>query len=489
MNIKKLLSPKAILAIVIALCILLSTIFGVPFLRSLSAKTDTESGEEPSGSSSPSSSASSKEPTSSGTLAAPLLPGVNVPTTSRLEDLLDKDTTIKDDGIDDTIQLQEAAAILTERIAKTPEDAKLYTQRAAIYYYLEKYDECLRDYTSALQYDPDPKTYYYRASVYVQTGAAQKAYDDLKICLADDPDKSDYLSLFADTCNALKKYSEALQALKKLIAKDNDNAILYALAGDACVYLSDFAGSIPYYRDALNYFNQATEKAGISKAALYSAYGNSLKTAQNYTEAANAYTEAIKLSDQKEFYFQRGFCRLQTAQYEPAIQDFTQCVQRNYEVAISKFQRGLCYYSVQNYEAAISDFQAYETAYPTKNDTHLYMGLCYQSLKDYASAIPYYEKSIAANLSVGDCSFNLGNCLYNQEKFAEAIPYYTTAIELNAQLYPALLNRGVAYVKTNKYNEAKVDLKRVIDECDDTTLVESASKSYEPIKNITIITK
>ena len=90
---------------------------------------------------------------------------------------------------------------------------------------------------------------------------------------------------------------------------------------------------------------------------------------------------------------------------------------------------------------------------------------------------------------MGDCNFNIGNCYYNQEKYAEAIPYYTKAIEAEAQVYAAYLNRGNAYLKNNKYNEAKADLKKVIDECTDKDLVDKASKSYEPIKNITIITK
>jgi tetratricopeptide (TPR) repeat protein len=69
------------------------------------------------------------------------------------------------------------------------------------------------------------------------------------------------------------------------------------------------------------------------------------------------------------------------------------------------------------------------------------------------------------------------------------VDYYTKAIEKDSYLYESLLNRGVSYVKLNKYNEAKADLKKVIDECKDTDLVENATKSYDPIKNITIITK
>lgn len=461
------LSKKSLLALVLAVAILLSTVITVPLL----SKGD------------PDADPSSSEPPSSSTVSAT--------TSGSIADLLLKDTTLGENAIDtdDVTQLQNAVKTLTKRIAEDPENDELYVQRAAFYYYLEQYEKALADYTKALSLKETAQTYYYRASVYVAMGENQKAYDDLKLALADSPDKTDYLSLFADVCNSLKKYRESLQTLQKLIDKDQKNAILYALAGDASVYLSDHTSAVTYYRGALQNFSQKTETAGISKVSLYSACGNSLKTLEKFSEAVTAYENAIQLSPQKEFYFQRGFCLLQSGQYEAAIPDFTACVDKNYEVPIAKFQRGLCYFSLGKYETAIEDFGAYETAYPTKTDTYLYMGLCYQSLKDYPTAISYYEKSIAANISVGDCSFNMGNCLYNQEKYADAIPHYTKAIELNAQLYPALLNRGVAHIKTNKYNEAKEDLKRVIDECKETSLVEAATKSYDPIKNITIITK
>jgi tetratricopeptide (TPR) repeat protein len=79
--------------------------------------------------------------------------------------------------------------------------------------------------------------------------------------------------------------------------------------------------------------------------------------------------------------------------------------------------------------------------------------------------------------------------IYSDDDYANAIDAYTNAIRFGGFLYESLLNRGICYIQLNKYNEAKADLKRVIDECSDSDLVESASKSYEPIKNITIITK
>ena len=103
--------------------------------------------------------------------------------------------------------------------------------------------------------------------------------------------------------------------------------------------------------------------------------------------------------------------------------------------------------------------------------------------------ITYYYKCIEANISPSSCYFNIGNCYYSDDDYANAIDAYTNAIRFGGFLYESLLNRGICYIQLNKYNEAKADLKRVIDECSDSDLVESASESYEPIKNITIITK
>ena len=386
-------------------------------------------------------------------------------------------------------QMELSIQNLTKKLETNKTDPKLYTQRAALYYNLEQYDLAIQDYSSALALKNDHKTHYHRAIVYTITEQYENAYNDLLMALWKDPDNKDYLSLMADTSNTLKRYSRALICLNALIAQDAENPTLYTLAGDACVYLGKFEESIDYYKNALTYHTDAAEKDGISKAALYSAYANSLKSVEKFTEAAEAYTQSLQLKEDKALYFQRGFCMLQSQEYEKAIEDFSKCVELGYEVTVSKFQRGLCYYSVGNYQAAIEDFAAYEQANPDKTDTFLYMGLCYHELEQYDAARNYYIKCIEADISAGDCYFNMGNCYFNEENYTQAVAHYTEAIARNAQLYPALLNRGVAYIKLNKYNEAKVDLKRVIDECTDETLVKNAKESYEPIKNITIITK
>ena len=386
-------------------------------------------------------------------------------------------------------QIKAAIVTLTERLEKTKDDSSLYTQRAALYYHLEEYDKAIADYTSALEIYPHPHNYYLRAVVYSVSGDDRNAYLDLSKALKDKPTEADYLSLMADTCVALKKHKKARECLELLLETDKKNALLSTLAGDACVNLEDFSAAATHYANAIINYTEETEKAGIAKATLYSAYANALKMTEKYADAAVAYGQSLEMKEAKELYYQRGFCLLQIAKYTEAIADFTKCIELGYEVATAKFQRGLCYYVTEKYEEAIADFKDYEAALPDKSDASLYLGLCQQALKQYEAAIASFEKSIAAEISVGDCSFNIGNCYYNLGKFEEAVPFYTTAIEKNTQLYPALLNRGNAYVKLNKYNEAKEDLKRVIDECTDADLVKSAQASYDPIKNITIITK
>lgn len=389
---------------------------------------------------------------------------------------------------DQTLKLEEALEQLNKSIEKDPSDPKLYTQRAAVQYNLNKPDAAIADYTSALALKEDPQTRYLRAVVYAATGDNEKAYADLTVALEATPDSKDYMSLMADTCNALKKYDQALEYLEKLLVKDPNNCVLLTLAGDACVYLGNFEAALPHYEKAVINFTDKTEKEGISKATLYSAYGNCLKTLSRFPEAAKAYDESLKLADNKELYFQRGFCLLQSEKYTEAVKDFTESIKRGHETTYSHFQRGLCYYALEKYKEATEDFKVYEKAFPKKNDTWLYMGLCYQNLKDYAAAIPYYTKCVDAKISAGTCHYNLGNCYYSLEKYTEAEASYTSALNANAHIYESLLNRGLTYIKLNKYNEAKVDLKRVIDECKDSSLVESAKTSYEPIKNITIIT-
>lgn len=386
-------------------------------------------------------------------------------------------------------QYELAVAYLNEAIVQTPEDPDLYTQRAALHYNLGQTEEALNDYTTALALKEDPRTRYLRAIVYSTTGNNQAAYEDLTISLQAEPNNRDYMSLMADICNALQHYDQALEYLEKLLINEPSNCVLLTLAGDACVYLQDFETATTHYASAIAAYTDSSESGGISKASLYSAYANALKTLENFTEAAEAYAQSLSLAESKELYFQRGFCLLQSENYGDAALDFTKCIELEYEVVAAHFQRALCYYAIGDYGKAIDDFKIYETAFPENADTFLYLGLCYQHTGRYQNAITYYQKCIAADISVGNCQFNIGNCYYNLKDYGSAVTYYTRAINSGIYVYESLLNRGVSYIQLNKYNEAKVDLKRVIDECKDASLVESATKSYDPIKNITIVTK
>lgn len=386
-------------------------------------------------------------------------------------------------------QLELALIYLTEDIAKDPTNPELFTQRAAINYNLGRIDEAIEDYSSALSLKDDPQTRYLRAIVYSTSGYTLNAYLDLGAALKGDPDNQDYLSLMADISNTLERYDDALACLEKLLVTDPDNCILRTLAGDACVYLSNYEAAVPHYQQAIACYSDEAAESGISKANLYSAYGNTLKMLNLFTEAAEAYSLSLELEENHELYFQRGFCLLQSGNYTDATADFTKCIELDYEPAYSHFQRALCYCATYQYYDAIDDFKIYEAAFPEKTDSFLYMALCYQNTGYYYPAITYYYKCIEANISLGSCYFNIGNCYYNEDEYLSAIGAYTNAIGFGGYLYESLLNRGICYIHLNKYNEAKADLKKVIDECPDGSLVESASKSYEPIKNITIVSK
>lgn len=386
-------------------------------------------------------------------------------------------------------ELELALTYLTEDIGKDPTDPELYTQRAAVYYNLGMMQEAIEDYTTAISLSDTHQTRYHRAIVYTASGYTVNAYLDLSAALKAEPDNQDYLSLMSDTCNALERYDEALVCLEKLLVTDPDNCILQTLAADACVYTGNYEAAAPHYQQAIACYTDDVAENGIALSSLYSAYANTLKTLGFYIDAAEAYSQTLALTDSKEFYFQRGFCLLQSGSYADAIADFTKCIELDYETAFAHFQRALCHCATYDYYAAINDFKVYEEAFPEKTDSFLYMGLCYQNVGLYGYAITYYYKCIEANISPSSCYFNIGNCYYSDDDYANAIDAYTNAIRFGGFLYESLLNRGICYIQLNKYNEAKADLKRVIDECSDPDLVESASKSYEPIKNITIITK
>lgn len=130
----------------------------------------------------------------------------------------------------------------TWRIQNHPEDARAYVQRGSCYYHLQTYPLALRDFTTAIQLDPQPEVYFNRGLTYF----------DYIHSLSDAPSRQELQKVIND-------YSKAIQ-LKP------DDAMFHYKRGTCYVLADNVAAGKQDLRLAAHLFSAQGEDALQQKA-------------------------------------------------------------------------------------------------------------------------------------------------------------------------------------------------------------------------------
>ena len=90
----------------------------------------------------------------------------------------------------------------------------------------------------------------------------------------------------------------------------------------------------------------------------------------------------------------RGVILASTGNNEEAIQHYTDCIERNPEMASAYNRRADAYCDLGEYDSAISDYQKALMFNVRNADTHHNLGVSYAAKRDYHSAIRHYDQAL-----------------------------------------------------------------------------------------------
>ena len=217
--------------------------------------------------------------------------------------------------------------------------------------------------------------------------------------------------------------------------------------------------------------------------------GNMLYYKNNYSEAINVFTEAIKINPNlSEAYSQRGKSYESLKNYDAAIKDLRKAVELNPKDDSAYLSLGVIYeYEKENHILALESFKKIIELRPEDGLGYESCAHVYHSIKDYNNAIVYYSKAIDINRKdlalyyfraknyekIGnyeqaikdytkiieiqpyiEAYYNRGNAYGRLGNYEQAIRDYNKVIELNPNLSVAYSNRGSAYAMTGNFKEA-----------------------------------
>ena len=116
--------------------------------------------------------------------------------------------------------------------------------------------------------------------------------------------------------------------------------------------------------------------------------GVALLHSKNYSEAVNAFSEAITLKNPFSLaHLNRGSAQMALEKYSEAIQDFNVALNEPENSPNAHYLRGTCYLKLGDKEKAEGDFKSEIQKNPKDDKSNYYLGVIQFERKEYQEAI------------------------------------------------------------------------------------------------------
>lgn len=394
------------------------------------------------------------------------------------------------------------------------------------YYYkaIGNYGASLRDFTKALQINPqDLKSYYARAELFMRNGTYDKAREDLLTLKSIDSAYQDIVSEKLQQIIELENRQEQLNLAQnittpQLPAENKTPTSPKSVVDDDT--LLDQAEIFYFTREAVKAKKLLNEvlKRNPENAKASFLYGQILANLEvDHIQAIHFFNKALQFDPTNlEYILTRGKSQYKSGMYDLAVQDFTHLLQQDPTNGAAYYYRGLSFDKLKDIEHAIGDMQnaklydpeftasvfqyLQEHAEPEKpiidptialyekardymmmnrfddaekifkelldlnnGDGNSYMGLARIALqrdRDHKKAVSYYNKAIKAAPSNKGFYSSRAAAYQYLDEHEKAIIDYGKMLEIDPKDSKALSSRATCYLKLNKFEEAHADLKK-----------------------------
>jgi tetratricopeptide (TPR) repeat protein len=213
------------------------------------------------------------------------------------------------------------------------------------------------------------------------------------------------------------------------------------------------------FKDALNYFKEATEKSPNDTVAWYG-LGSCYDGLDQPEEAIAAFKQAIRIDPKNAVaYFNIGSYYSKIGRYEDAIAAFTQAVEFDPDYAPSYFDLGMAYERLEELENSEKAFKQVLRINPDHTPTLLHLGMIYNRQERYSDAVESYQKALRVDPDSAPVLYHLGIAYGGLGKNKQEIEAFKQAIRVNPDFAPAHYNMGIIYLNNGDKGAALEEYK------------------------------
>jgi len=217
------------------------------------------------------------------------------------------------------------------------------------------------------------------------------------------------------------------------------------------------------FKDALNYFKEATEKSPDDTVAWYG-LGSCYDGLDQPEQAIEAFKQVIRIDPKNAAsYFNLARYYRKLNRDEKAIEAYYQAIEADPDHAPSYFDLGVVYGKLEEFKNGETAFKQVLRINPDHAPTHFYMGLTYNNLGRYDAAVTSYKKALKIEPDSAPILYNLGIAYGGMGDDKAEIEAFKQAIRVDPDFAPSHYNMGLLYLN-NKDKAAALQEYKILKE-------------------------
>lgn len=275
---------------------------------------------------------------------------------------------------------------LNDFLEKDPKNDSLLYLRAATYQELEGYDQAILDLLEAMKIDSmQPNYYHLLADVFMDYTKSKQAVTTMEVAMSKFPDRTPTLLKMSEFYLVVRRHTEALQTLDKILRRDPQNAEAYFMTGRVALDMGDSKRAIAAFRKAVQ-LDASIADAHYFLGKIYSQ--------QKDPQALQYFDNALRLdSTNLDYVLEKAVFFKQTGKFKQAFEIYRDLTARDPDFSDAWFDMGIMYLEQDSLPKAFDHFDIAIKTNPLFVKAYFYRGVVSEEMGNLEAALNDYRQA------------------------------------------------------------------------------------------------
>lgn len=289
---------------------------------------------------------------------------------------------------DEEILKSKPFAGITDSIERSPDDVTLLLERATRLSQHNFYKTATADYEKAYKLTGDQGVALEYSSNLLLAEEVNKAVTVLKEGKRKFPENTEFSRRLAEIYMQNDAFSSALDEYDYMLSKDSADFEAWFEKGSMLAQTGDTNEAIAALEKSFSIV--PINYSGLALANLYIKRKN-----PRALEICDIILMRDSASIQTEPIYMKGMFYTEVKQYDKAIEQFDECIKRDWKMTDAYLEKGIIYYETKDYNGALKTFNLAATVSNTDADVYYWMGRSYEASGKKQEAIVNYKRALS----------------------------------------------------------------------------------------------